>query len=161
VEELLLDGSYRIFISIKENVVIAGAMVMNLPHFKDFCHLDYFFVNKNLQGKGIGKEFMNDLLTSFKNEGKYKFMTLECYDELIGFYKKFDAFSCNTIKPSQWIGNPKLYNFLIIPITIDGKIAITKELDLILKDIREVHEEELDKSYEDKFVWKTNLINCK
>jgi len=162
VEKLLLSGFYRIFISIKENIVIAGAIIMKLPHFKEFnyCHLDYLFVNKTVQGKGFGTEFMLDLLESLKNvEENLEFMTLECYDELIGFYQKFGALKCKSIKPSQWKGNPKLYNFLIIP--IHNTTVTIQKLDLVLMDIRELHKEELDFIDENKFVWKSNLINCK
>jgi GNAT superfamily N-acetyltransferase len=166
VKELLEEGLYRIFIYVAperdstgngffDGVVTAAAMLLasnGLPHFPDACHLDYFFVNPAIQGKGIGTAFMNDLLKSLQKEGKYKIMSLECYDELVKFYLRFGAKKVK-VRPSQWQGHEKLYNFMVIPIGQDLKDQM--KLDLLLTDIREAHEEKLEKVLDDKFVWKT------
>jgi len=144
-------GMYRIFITLIEDKVAAGAIISHsIPNFPNLVHLDYIFVNKDLQGKGIGSRFMRDLISRLRDEG-YKSMSLECYDELVPFYFKFDAYT--SIQPSQMGVHLKLYNFLVIP--IDGNETLNRdEMKQILFSLRGLHNEELDVSMDGKFVWK-------
>jgi len=161
VKIFLLSGLYRIFISLKSNKVVAGAIISDIiPKNPHVCHLDYVFVNPEVQGKGIGTNFINEVINFLKEEGKNKTMTLECYSEMISFYKKFGAYS--SISPSQMGDHKKLFNFMAIPIQKDHKLS-SKEMNSILFSIRSLHHEELDQNLEDKFIWKSpfEITQCK
>jgi len=176
VKELLEKGLYRVFISLEDNnnadtttalpIVRAGAMLLanGLPHFPDACHLDYLFVNPALQGKGLGTSFLSELLAALKTERRYELMSLECYDELVGFYGRFSAKKLG-VRPSQWKGHDKLYNFMVIQLLADKLLQQQQQQqqqgDLLLMDIREAHFEELDETLNDRFVWKTSFVKCK
>jgi len=159
VKEFLEKGLYRIFISFQSNLVSAGAIISDLiPNHPHLCHLDYVFVNKDLQGKGIGSKFMKDLISYLNYEKKNKTMTLECYDEIIPFYSKFGAYKA--IQPSQMGNHMKLYNFLAIPIDPDHKLN-KNDMKSLLFALRLLHQEELESTSEDKFIWNNYETKCK
>jgi GNAT superfamily N-acetyltransferase len=159
VKEFLLRGVYRIFISIQSSRVAAGAIISAIPNHPEICHLDYIFVNKDMQGKGIGSKFITDLISHLKSQNRYKTMTLECYDELVGFYKRFGAYT--SIQPSQMGSYKKLYNFLAISIH-ENHILNANELKSVLFAVRGLHGEELDQSDPEKYIWKIEFATqCK
>jgi GNAT superfamily N-acetyltransferase len=60
-------------------------------------HIDYFFVNQKIRGKGIGTKFLNDFLLFLKEEKKCFGVSLECEEKLVDFYKKFYFNKANTL----------------------------------------------------------------
>eukprot|EP01080_Neovahlkampfia_damariscottae_P004071 gene4071-7360_t len=132
VVKLLNEGILRVFISIVDSKVSACALISlpqkNLP----IGHLEYLFVNKKIQGKGIGTKFMNNLINFLKIEKKLTVLTLECVESLIKFYSKFEA-QISTIGPSNFIDDNDLI-FYYLYITLEQSINSS----LLQENLKEV-----------------------
>lgn len=67
-----------------DNKVIGFSLVY--PVNRETKHIDYFAIDREYRGKGIGIEFLNKLIEGIDGN----IITLECEDKLISFYKKLD-----------------------------------------------------------------------
>jgi ribosomal protein S18 acetylase RimI-like enzyme len=77
------------------NNLIGFSLLYNFPH-KKFIHLDYIAIDKQFQGKGYGKQYLNYIIENFLMKQKnINYLTLECENKLIGFYEKFGFIKVN------------------------------------------------------------------
>ena len=134
----LNEGILRVFISIVDSKVSACALIVKPDKNFDIGHLEYLFVNKKIQGQGIGTKFMHNLINFLKIEKKITVLTLECVESLIKFYQKFQA-KIATIGPSNFIDdNDFIFYFLYIPIedSIEKSISLQENLTQLFFTIR-------------------------
>jgi ribosomal protein S18 acetylase RimI-like enzyme len=157
---LLKQRILRVFVSISSYKVSACAMLTSRTT-PGLCHLDYLFVNKKLQGKGIGSTFMKNLLEFLSKERYFAAMTLECVDGLVGWYQKLGGIK-SKLKPSKFgEENPKVFNFMYIPIG-DMKQPTDKEIADVFFGIRNIEGFILEES-DEYMTWKstTSFVPCK
>jgi len=84
----------------QDDSLIGGAILGDLSEVHDnVVILEYFFVNPEKRGKGIGSNWFLKLLEHLRQNTRYTFMVLECVKGLIGFYSRLGAFDTH-IKPS-------------------------------------------------------------
>lgn len=88
IDTLTQRGFYRLLgMFDEEGVVVACGYVIELSS-SGVYHLDYFCVNPNCRGGGIGTKFFNGAVEFLKRDGKYPFLTLECDTKLVSYYTK-------------------------------------------------------------------------
>ena len=136
--QLLRTGFLRILVSVQSNQVSACAIISS--RLTGIFHLDYLFVNKKLQGKGIGSTFIKNLVKFLGSEKNITALTLECVENLIPFYQKFAA-ERTKLKPTKvnsGTESAKIFHFLYIPIENEKKETPTdKQLSNVYYAIRE------------------------
>jgi GNAT superfamily N-acetyltransferase len=94
VSEFVQSGKYQILALVdkSDRSVIGGAILGDIRGVhNDVVILEYFFVNPEKRGKGIGSKWFNTLLDYLKEHTTYKYMILECVESLIGFYTRLGA----------------------------------------------------------------------
>lgn len=94
VNEFVQSGKYKILALVdrQDNSVVGGAILGDITGIhKDVVILEYFFVNPEKRGKGIGSKWFNTLVGYLKDNTTYKYMILECVENLIGFYNRLGA----------------------------------------------------------------------
>jgi GNAT superfamily N-acetyltransferase len=96
-----------------DNKIVGFAMLF--PLYKNIWHLDYFAIDPNHQSMGYGKLLMNQILK------KYKFISLECEDNLVPYYKKFNFKKFNI---DYDYNGTKLNILLNIPNLLNNKISL-------------------------------------
>jgi len=102
VNEFVQSGKYQILALVdkSDRSVIGGAILGDIRGVhQDVVILEYFFVNPEKRGKGIGTKWFNTLLDYLKEHTTYKYMILECVESLIGFYSRLGAVD-TAIQPS-------------------------------------------------------------
>jgi len=85
------DGTAILFVAV-ENQKVQGliwAYKLNLKGEKR-AHINYFIVDSEVRGNGIGKELINKLYTKLKDEGvqKVELMVTAANKNAINFYEK-------------------------------------------------------------------------
>jgi len=94
VSEYVKTGKYQIlaYVDKQDKSVIGGAILGDIRGaHKDVVILEYFFVNPQKRGKGVGSKWFNILVDYLKEKTAYKYMVLECVESLIGFYTRLGA----------------------------------------------------------------------
>ena len=69
------------------NNIVGFAMVF--PLYKNIWHIDYIAIDPKFQSLGYGKTLMNQIIK------KYKYLSLECENNLVSYYKKFNFIKYN------------------------------------------------------------------
>lgn len=83
-----LDNNiYKAITLEKENNVIGFILVALFKSIKTIL-IDYLCVDKNYQKFGYGKEFLKYLSTNNDLFPSYKYLILECQENLLGYYQK-------------------------------------------------------------------------
>lgn len=72
----------KIEYEIIEDKIVGFCLLYNI--IKNIWHIDYIAIDPLYQNKGYGKNFLNKIIN------KYKYITLECEQKLINYYKKFN-----------------------------------------------------------------------
>jgi len=127
VTEYVQSGKYKILALVdkQDNSVIGGAILGNITGVHlDVVILEYFFVNPLKRGKGIGSKWFNTLTDYLKENTTYKYMILECVENLIGFYARLGAVDTG-ITPSLCVKS--LYS----PTTVSTMSAGTRPASLL------------------------------
>jgi len=102
VSEFVQAGKYKILALVDTNdrSVIGGAILGDIRGVhQDVIILEYFFVNPEKRGKGIGTNWFKTLVDYLKQHTGFKYMILECVQGLIGFYNRLGAVDTG-IQPS-------------------------------------------------------------
>eukprot|EP01080_Neovahlkampfia_damariscottae_P010026 gene10026-2345_t len=161
--ELLKAGLIRILVSVKSNQVSACAIISSRK-VPGIYHLDYLFVNKKLQGKGIGSTFLKNLTKFLGSEKNVKALTLECVDGLIKFYEKFNA-QKTKLKPTKFnsgLDSAKIFNFLFIPISNEqNELPTDKQLADVYLAIRESEDAKIIETEKYFMLDSTSFVPCK
>jgi GNAT superfamily N-acetyltransferase len=66
---------------------------------KPYVLLDYFFINPDKRGKGIGTDFFDSIVKYLNKNSKYECIFLECVEKLVGFYSRLGAIK-TSLQPS-------------------------------------------------------------
>jgi len=153
-------GINRIFFRYSETNEGEIAAVVILSNHVPVAHIDYFFVNQEIRGKGVGSKFLTDILKVFQKEGVYEGITLECEPKLVDFYKKFNFQKIKT-SPSQFQDYVELYDLMFNPLASSNQNEKEiKEVSLkALYKVKKIYGYVLDGSESNKRIWrKTNDV---
>ena len=86
-----LSSNINIFIIIDNHKIIGtGTLIIEqkvIHNFGKVGHIEDVVIDKNVQGKGLGKKLINFLIDQSKINNCYK-VVLSCSDDKVNFYKK-------------------------------------------------------------------------
>lgn len=153
LKEYIKNGTHRLLIYKKNNIVIGGAIITNVQPNRHIYYLEYLFVDSSTRGQGIGSKLLNCIIDLCKKEN-VKTLALECKIGLVNWYKRFGGVICD-IKKSRFDDEGEKYAFMFIPISTTD-IVIMNPLDILFK-IRMLHGDKLDGIIGDTMIWKPIL----
>jgi glucosamine-phosphate N-acetyltransferase len=86
-----LNQNHVVFVYEENNKILASGTLFIEPKIIRNCgfvgHIEDIVVDKELNGKGIGKKLINELTSYAQNQGCYK-VILDCRNEIAKFYEK-------------------------------------------------------------------------
>ena len=91
INEIIKDKNHHLFVAEDQGKIIGTGLLLiqlNLSHGgKPYAHIENVVTEKELRGKGIGKEIVLKMLEKAKEENCYK-VILDCEIKNIPFYQK-------------------------------------------------------------------------
>lgn len=86
-----LDKNHIVLVYEENNKILASGTLFIEPKLIRNCgyvgHIEDIVVDKELNGKGIGKKMVSELSNYAKKNGCYK-VILDCRSDIVGFYEK-------------------------------------------------------------------------
>lgn len=131
--EQYMMGKYSIFLMGSGNKIVAFSIIKDVGVINNIkvAHVEYLCVDSSTRGSGLGSKFVKQILQHYLQS--YELLSLQCSDDLLGFYRKngFELISTN----SYW--QTERYNMMCVcsfPIT-NGEYLANRITDIMNRTV--------------------------
>lgn len=169
IEKRVKEKLYQMFIGRLNDKVVFMALLYPLKN-TNFILFDYMATDKKFRNKGIGIEYMKNVLRIFKKNTFNKYLILELENPKYGdnkeqrkrrvkFYKRFGAKELKNVRyvlPPLSGGNPTEMILMVLPGYNEGKIGGDLVKKLIIKIYKELYNRDENDGLLNSFIHEIN-----